>query len=345
MRQKNEIPDCHVDPPKSGALVMRRILKAAVLFLAAVSPTLVHAKGPDGYPNRPVKVLVPFAPGGVVDVMGRLLAAKLSEQLGENFYIENHGGAGGNIGTGMAARAAPDGYTILINSSSFIVNPSLNAQVPYDPVKSFDSVTIAAASPNLLLVNPDFPAKTLKEFVALVKAKPQEYSYASAGVGTTPHLSGELFRLSQGLDIVHVPFTGAGPALQATIGNHTPVAFAALPPSVSIVQNGQLRALAVTSAQRSMALPDVPTMQEQGFSGQEAETLLFVCVPAGTPKTLVNFLNEAIVKVIAMPDVREKLRVLGFNPVANSPAAADEMTKSETAKWAKVIADAHIKTQ
>ncbi len=202
--------------------------------------------------------------------MGRLLAQKLSERLGEQFYVENHGGAGGNIGTGIAAGTAPDGHTILITSSSFVVNPSLHAKVPYDPVKDFAAVTIAAASPNVLVVHPSVAARTVSELVDVVRAKPHTYNFASAGIGTTPHLSGELFRLSLGLDLVHVPFGGAGPALQSTVAGHTLIAFTGVPGAAAQVQAGALRALAVTSAQRSPALPDVPTMAQAGVAGQEA---------------------------------------------------------------------------
>jgi tripartite-type tricarboxylate transporter receptor subunit TctC len=321
------------------------IAALAALFLFA---GLGHAQvDPDrsGYPNRPVRVVVPFAPGGVTDVMGRLLAQKLSEHLGQQFYVENIGGAGGNIGTAAAAAARPDGYTLLVTSSSYVVNPSLHGKIPYDPNRDLVPVTISAASPNLLVVHPGQPAKTVEELVAAIKNNSGKHNFASAGVGTTPHLSGELFRLSLGLDLVHVPFTGAGPALQSVIAGHTPIAFTSLPSAVPHVKAGTLRALAVTSAKRSPALPDVPTMAEAGLSGQEAETLLFILTPAGTPAEIVGLLHREIVKIVAMPEIGQKFESLGFDAIATTPAQAAVRMREEIAKWAKVIRDANIQRQ
>lgn len=323
---------------------MNRINRLATLFCFVLAIGL-HAAQASDYPTRPVKVVIPFAPGGVVDIMGRLLAQKLSEILGRNFYIDNLGGAGGNIGTANAASAKPDGYTLLITSSSFVVNPSLHAKVPYDPYKNFAPVTIAAASPNILVVNPGEPAKTVKELVDLIKKKPGTYSFASPGTGTTPHLSGELFRLSFNLDMVHVPFTGAGPALESTVAGHTRIAFSSLPAAVPLITGGSLRALATTSAKRVSALPDVPTMAEAGLEGQEAETLIFVLFPAGTPKDIVDLVYRTIGKIVLMPDVRERFDGFGFRPVASTPEESSVRIKNEVARWAKVIHDANIKQQ
>jgi tripartite-type tricarboxylate transporter receptor subunit TctC len=276
-------------------------------------------------------------------VMGRLLAQKLSEATGKNFYIDNIGGAGGNIGTRTAAAAPKDGYTIAITSSSFVVNPSLHAKVPYDPIQDFAPITIAAVSPNVVVVHPSEAATSVKQLVESIRQTPSKYSFASAGVGTTPHLSGELFRLSAGLDLVHVPFTGAGPALQSTVGGHTLIAFSALPPAVPLVRNGSLRALASTSAKRLNALPDVPTLAEQGFSGQEAETLLFVLAPADTPADVVNWLNGEIRKIVERPDVQRQFDTLGFTALATTPGDSAERIRLEIAKWSKVIKDANLR--
>src|SRR5215469_18566484 len=227
-----------------------------ILALAAAVVFVGSAAQGAGYPDHPVKVIVPFAPAGPTDVMARLIAQKLSERLGKRFYVENQPGAGGNIGMANAAKAPPDGYTILIVSSSYVVNPSLYATIPYDPYKDFTPITIAGDSPNVLVVNPSLPVKSVKELVDLVKANPGKYSFASAGTGTTPHLSGELLKLSFGLDLVHVPFNGAAPAIQSTVAGHTPIAFTALPPAAPMVKGGQLRALAVTGKTRSAALPE-----------------------------------------------------------------------------------------
>src|SRR5471032_3285173 len=212
------------------------------------------------YPDKPVKIIVPFAPAGPTDVMARLIAQKLSENLKQQFFVENHPGAGGNIGMMQVAKSAPDGYTILVASSSFVVNPSLYAKNPYDAFKDFAPITLAAASPNILVVNPEIPAKTVKELIELVKANPGKYNIANPGIGTTPQLAAELFKLTYKLDATSVPFGGAGPAIQNAVAGHTPIVFSALPPTAPQVQGGKLRGLAVTSAKRSSALPDVPTM-------------------------------------------------------------------------------------
>jgi tripartite-type tricarboxylate transporter receptor subunit TctC len=297
------------------------------------------------YPTRPVRIIVPFAPAGPTDVFARLLVQKLSQNPGQQFYIENQVGAGGNIGMGNAARAAPDGYTIVFVSTSYIVNPSLYAKIPYDPFKDFAPVTLAAISPNVLTVHPSIPARTVKELIAEIKANPSKYSFASAGLGTTPHLSGELFKLSQGLDLVHVPFNGSAPAIHSTLAGHTPIAFTVVTPVVPQVKEGKLRALAVTTPKRSPALPDVPTLAEAGLPDQEADTMQGILVPAGTPKAIIDLLHSEIVKVMALPDVKERLAVLGFEPVANMPEEFAARIKAEIPKWGKVIRDANIKAE
>jgi len=317
-----------------------RILGAIVALLLGVAASFAQS-----YPNKPVRVVVGFAAGGPSDVIGRIVAQKLSESLGQQFYVENVGGAGGNTAAGQVARAAPDGYTIHIISTGFMVNPSLYAKVPYDPIKDFSPVTLVAYSPNVVAVNPSVPAKTIPELVQLIRDNPGKYSYAGPGVGSTPHLSGELFRLSFKLDLVHVPFTGAGPAIQSTIGGHTPIAFTALPPALAAAQGGQLRVLGVAAAARAAALPDVPTFAEQGIKEQDADTLTGLVVPAGTPKEIVDLLQKEIAKAAAQPDVKEKLAALGFVPVANTPEEFGKRIKSEIEKWGKVVRDAKLRIE
>jgi tripartite-type tricarboxylate transporter receptor subunit TctC len=313
------------------------LICAALLAALGIQPASAA-----GYPDKPVKIVVPFAPAGPTDVMARLIAQKLSESLKQQFYIENHAGAGGNLGMTQVAKSAPDGYTILVASSSFVVNPSLYAKNPYDAFKDFAPVTLAAASPNILVVHPDIPVKTVKELIDLLKANPGKYTIANPGIGTTPQLAAELFKLTHKLDAASVPFGGAGPAIQSAVAGHTPIAFAALPPTAPQVQGSKLRGLAVTSAKRSSALPDVPTMAEAGVQGQESETMQGILVPAGTPKEIVDLLNREIAKAMALPDVKAKCAQLGFDVVANKPEEFAAYIKSEVEKWAKVIKDAKI---
>ena len=320
---------------------MRSIAKS-LLNAALLAAIVASAPALAAYPDKPVKVIVPFAAAGPTDVMARLIAQKLSESLKQQFYVENHPGAGGNIGMVAAAKSAPDGYTILVASSSFVVNPSLYAKNPYDPFKDFAPVTLAAASPNVIAVHPDLPAKTLKELIDLVKADPAKYSMANPGIGTTPQLAGELFKLSAKLDLTSVPFGGAGPAIQSGVAGHTPIVVSAIPPAAPQIQGGKLRGLAVTGAKRSKALPDVPTMAEAGAPGQLSETMQGIFLPAGTPKDIVDLLNREIVKVMALPDVQAKCAQLGFDVVADKPDEFAAYIKSEVEKWGKVIKDAKI---
>jgi tripartite-type tricarboxylate transporter receptor subunit TctC len=317
-----------------------RVFGAIVALLLGVGATFAQ-----GYPNKPVRVVVGFAAGGPTDVIARIVAQKLSETLGQQFYVENVGGAGGNIASGQVARAPADGYTVMVISTGFVVNPSLYAKVPYDPVKDFAPVTLVAASPNVVVVHPSVPAKTIPELVQLIRDNPGKYSFAGPGVGSTPHLGGELFKLHFKLDLVHVPFAGAGPAIGSTIGGHTPIAFTALPPAITAVRDGKLRALGIAAAERVEVLNDVPTFVEQGLKDQEADTLTGVVVPAGTPKEIVDLLQREIAKIVALPDVKERLGVLGFRPIANTPEEFGARIKVEIDKWGKVVRDAKLRIE
>jgi tripartite-type tricarboxylate transporter receptor subunit TctC len=312
----------------------------------AMIATALIAAGPamaQGYPDRPVRIVVPFAAAGPTDVVARLIAPKLSEKFKQQFYIENIGGAGGNLGMGNAARSAGDGYTILFVSSSYTVNPSLYAKPVYDPDRDFIPVTMAATSPNGLFVNPEhIPAKTVKELIEFLRANPGKYTFASPGIGTTPHLNSELFKYTFKLDYALAPFQGGGPSIQSVLAGHTPICFQAIPPATPLVQAGKLRALAVADKKRAPALPDVPTLEEAGVPGQEGETIQGVLVPAGTPKPIVDLLQAEIARIVALPDVNEKLRAIGLEPMGISSAEFAAYIKTDIAKWKKVIADARI---
>lgn len=313
---------------------------AAALLLSGTVPSMA-----EGYPTRPVRVVVGFPAGGPTDIIARVVAQKLSESLGQQFYVENLPGAGSNIASGQVAHAAPDGYTMMAISTGFMVNPSLYAKVPYDPIKDFSAVSMVAASPNVVVVNPQVPAKTLPELVQLIRDNPGKYSYAGPGIGSTPQLGGELFRLTYKLDLIHVPFTGAAPAVQSTIGGHTPIAFTALPSSMAAIQAGQVRAIALAAAERAPQLPDVPTFSEQGVKDQDADTLTGIVVPAGTPKEIVDLLSRTIAKGVAEPEVKERLAALGFRPVANTPDEFSARIKLEIEKWGKVVHDANLRIE
>jgi tripartite-type tricarboxylate transporter receptor subunit TctC len=315
----------------------------AITALALSVPTLVGDASAQSYPTRSVRLIVPFAAGGPTDVIARIVAQKLSESFGQQVVTENIPGAGGNTGVAMVAKAPADGYTVLVVSTGFIVNPSMYAKIPYDPIKDFSPITLVAASPNIVSVHPDFPAKTLKELADLVKANPGKYSFAQPATGSTPHLAGELFKQKYGLDLITVPFNSAALAINSTLGGHTPIAFTALPPAMSNIKDGKLRGLAVLATARASALPQVPTNAEAGIGGLESDTLTGIVAPAGTPHVIVARWRDEIAKMVATPDVRQRLEVLGFAPIANTPEEFGERLKKEMARWGKVVHDANIR--
>jgi tripartite-type tricarboxylate transporter receptor subunit TctC len=322
-------------------LPRREFLHLAIAALAAAPGT---ARG-QAYPDRPVRMIVPYAPGGPTDVITRLVAQRLSDDVGRQFFVENVGGAGGNIGMGRAAKSAPDGYTTLVVNPSYAINPTLYDKVPYEFERDFDPVTLMVATTLVIAAHPSVPAGSLEELVALIKGSPGKYSYASPGTGTPGHLVGEIFRLSLGLDLVHVPFNSAGLAVASSVAGHTPICFASPSPAAQQVHDGKLRGLAVTSKTRSQALPDVPTTAEVGYPAVAGDNWQAVVVPAGTPKEIVGFLHRAIVKIIELPDIRSRLATLGFEPVASTPDEFARHLRSEFDTWAKVIRASNIKAQ
>jgi len=321
----------------------RRFLGLAAA--AAALPSASRAVRAQAYPSRPVRAVVAFAPGGVTDTFGRLMAQKLTEQFGKQVYVENIAGASGNIGTGQVAKAPPDGYTILFAFSSHVVNPTLFARVPYDAVNDFKPVTLAVASTTVLTVNPAVPAKTVKELVELIKANPGKYSFGSAGAGTQAHLAGEQFRLSLGLDLVHVPFGGGGPAVAAVVAGHTPISFGSPQAAMQHVKEGTVRALAVTSKSRSQLFPDVPTMTEAGYPDIEGDSWVGILVPAGTPADIITLLHRESANILAQPDMKRRLAELGYDVVASTPEEFASRITSEIDMCAKVIRAANIKAE
>jgi tripartite-type tricarboxylate transporter receptor subunit TctC len=324
---------------------MRDPSKYTMLAAAALmAVTAANAAEPQ-YPTKAVRMIVPFAPGGPTDVIARVVAAKLSEAWKEQVVVDNRAGAGGNIGMGMASNATPDGYTIAVVSSSYVVNPSLYAKIPYDPYKSFVPVTNIAASPNVFVAHPTVPAKTMQDLVAVVQKDNKKYSIGTPGVGTTPDLSAELFKMTAKIDLVRVPYGGAGPAVASVIGNQVQLGCVAMPPATQHILGGRLRGLAVTSAKRSSALPDVPTMVEAGFKGQEADTLQGVFVPAGTPKAIVNKIAADIKRLMAQAETKQRVMELGFDIVTSTPEEFAAQVRVEIEKWSKVIKAAGIKAE
>jgi tripartite-type tricarboxylate transporter receptor subunit TctC len=311
---------------------------AAGLAAPSIAPAQV-------YPARPVRIIIPFGAGGPTDLFGRLVAQKLSDIFGKQFFVENIAGASGNVGTARAAKAPPDGHTILLVPTNFVVNPALLPNTPYDAVKDFDPITIAVTSPTIISVNPSIPAQTIQEMIALIKAVPGKYSYASGGVGSPGHLAGEQLRMQLGLDLIHVPFQSAGLAAQSTIGNHTAVAMVTPASTVPYVQDGKLRALAVTRKVRSPALPSVPTMAEAGYPDIASENWFAFLVPAGTPQDIVALLYREIVKIVALPEINKQLAEMGFEVVANTPEEFAAQIKAELVKWEQVVRAANIKVQ
>src|SRR5579871_4204893 len=324
-------------------LLRRRFLQLTAG--TAALPALSGWAAAQSYPVRPVRVIVPYSPGGPTDVCARLIAQKLSDRLGKQFYVEDITGAGGNIGTGQAARTTPDGYTILITVNSYIINPTLYEKVPYDPLKDFEAVTQVAIFQSAMFVHPSIPARSVSELVALIKANPNKYSFASPGFGTPSHLLGEQFRVASNVDLVHVPFGGSGAVVTAVVSGNPSIGFSALSAALPFVQDGKLRALTVMSNHRSQALPDLPTIAEAGYPDLDGDAWVGVLVPAGTPKDVIALLHQGIVKILDEPDTRERLAAIGLDPIGDSPEQFSAQLKVEMEKWTRIIRAAKIKAE
>jgi tripartite-type tricarboxylate transporter receptor subunit TctC len=319
----------------------RQFLRLALS--AGILPFLPRRASALDYPTRPVRLIVPFAAGGTTDILARLEAQRLSERLGKQFYVENVVGASGNVATGQAARAAPDGHTILVAFTSFVINPSMFAKIGYNPYSDFEPITLAVTTTTVLMINPSVPAKSINELFDLIRGNPGRYTFASPGAGTPAHLVGEKLRLSRGLDLTHVPFGGGAPAVAAVVAGHTSVGFSALPEAAPFISDGKLRGLAVTSKTRSRMQPNVPTMMESGCPDIDGESWVGFLVPAGTAKDVVALLHREVAG--ALPDLKERLLTIGLDPVGSTPEEFASRIRAETKDWGEVIRAAGIKAQ
>jgi tripartite-type tricarboxylate transporter receptor subunit TctC len=318
----------------------RPLLLKAAGFLLALS-TIAAAQD---YPTKPVRVIIPFPPGGINDTVGRLVATHLSTRLGKQFVVDNRGGAGGTVGTELTVNAPKDGYTLLVISLAHAVNPWLY-KLPYDPIKAFAPIAIVASAPNVITVHPSLPVHSVKELVTLAKEKPGQVQYASAGIGSFMHLGGELFKLSAGINLLHVPFRGAGPAMIDILGGHTKVAFATTLTAPPYVRDGKLRALGIGAATRSPSLPDVPTVAEAGVSGYEVANWVGVVAPAGTPQSIIDKLHQEISAIQDSPEVARQFAAEGAEAMRMSSAAFGAYMVAEMAKWERVVREGGIKAE
>lgn len=312
---------------------------AAMFVLGADSTPVLAQK----YPDKPVRLIVPFAPGGGTDVLARFMAAKLSDNLGVSAVIENRGGAGGTLGTEIAARASPDGYTILFTSASYSFNPSLYTKLPFDPLKDFVPITLIAMVPHLVVVHPSMPVKNVKELVALARQRPGEIFFGSGGAGSSIHLAAELFIAMARVKMTHVPYKGGGPAMTGVLAGEVQLLFPTMQSAMPLVKGGRLRPLAISTAKRSPAVPEVPTVAESGVPGYDATGWYGMLAPAGTPQAAIDRLHAEVVKILTQPDIRQRLASEGAVAVGNRPQEFDKFIRDEIGKWSKIIRELKLK--
>ena len=319
---------------------MRSMILAAALALAP----LAHAQ--TDYPNRPLKQIVPFPPGGGVDVVTRIVGTKWSELLGQQILVENKAGAGGTVGADAAAKAAPDGYTLLTcQVASHGVSPAVYNKLPYDHLRDFAPISLIGKTPNVLVVHPSVPAQTLAEFITYVRASPGKYNYASPGYGTSPQMTMELFKLTAGLNLFHVPYKGGAPALADVMGGQVTGMFGNLPEQLTAIKGGKTRALAVSSAKRNPQLPDVPTVAESGFPGFDVTVWYGVCAPSGVPKQILDKLHATLVRTVNLPEMKARLAEASIEATPTTPEEFAAFIKGETERWARVVKEANIPKQ
>jgi tripartite-type tricarboxylate transporter receptor subunit TctC len=320
-------------------------LSALLVSLGALAMTFALDADAQVYPAKPVRMVIGFAPGGGMDVLARIMAPKLNERWGHQVVIDNRPGAGGNVGAEIVAKAAPDGYTILMTPISHALAAGLYPKLPFHPADSFSGITLIGASPLVLLSHPSSPMKTVKDVIATAKARPGQLSFGSAGVAGSTHLAGELLKFQTGTDIVHVPYRGVGLAFADLMGGHIPLLMAALTGAMPHIKSGKISAIAVTSIQRSNALPDVPTIAESGVAGYDVTAWFGALVPAGTDRKIVDRLHDEFGAVLRMPDIREAFARAGTDPVTNTPREFDAYLRAEIAKWTKVIRESRVKAE
>ncbi len=316
---------------------------ALTLLLMLVAAAAAAAQPAANYPNKPIRIVVPQSAGGSTDLTARLIAQKLSDAVGQPVVVDNRPGAGSIIGTDLVAKATPDGYTLLVVASSITINPSLHRKLPFDPMRDLAPITQLSAFPNMLVVHPSLPVKSVQDLIALARAKPGQINYGSSGTGTGTHLSAELFKSMTGVDMVHVPYKGGGPAVTALLGGQVQLNFATIPSVLPYVRAGKLRAVAVTTSRRSPAAPDVPTIAESGVPGYDHGPWNGMLAPAKTPKAIIARLNAEVARIVHMPEAKAVLVHEGAEPVGNTPEEFAAIIRTETAKWAKVIKAAGIK--
>ena len=315
-----------------------------LLALALVAATVpASAQSPDAWPSKPVRFILPFPPGGGTDILGRLIAERLTANLGQPVVTENRGGAGGNVGAEAAAKSAPDGYTIVLVAPSLAISPSLYSKLNYDPVKDFAPVSLVATVPNVMVTHPSLPARTLAEFIQLAKTKPGEMNFGSGGSGTSNHLAGELFNIVAGVKLVHVPYKGVNLAMNDALSGRIQLVVIGIPAAAPHIKAGRLRALALVAPQRSSVLPEVPTVAEAGLPKFEVTTWYGILAPAGTPKAIVSRLNAELVKIMHAPETKERLDAMATDPVTSTPEEFAGLIRREIAKWAEVVRDAGLK--
>ncbi|MGE5096374.1 MAG: tripartite tricarboxylate transporter substrate binding protein [Betaproteobacteria bacterium] len=320
-------------------------MKKLIALLASLALALPGAAAAQAFPTKPIRIVVTYPPGGGADLMARLVAPKMSEALGQPVVVENKPGASGQIGASDVARSAPDGYTLMLDASSYSVNPSLYSKLPYEPTKAFTPIAVLALFPNVLVVTPSYPVHDVKELIAAAKAKPGTIAFASSGNGSAQHLSGELFLQKTGVQMTHVPYKGGGPALNDVMGGQVPTFFANMASSLPQIKGGKLRPLAITGAKRSPALPDVPTMAEAGVPGYEVYEWNAIFAPAGTPPAVIAKLADAIDKAVQSPEFRERVSSLGGELTGYGPAEADRFVREQMQLWGKVVKDGKIRVE